>query len=52
VIFSWHNSSWIILSEKQESKLIRYADVGYLSDICNARSQIGYMFLHGGTTIF
>jgi hypothetical protein len=37
--------------KKQESKLIGYADVGYLSDLCNARSQIGYMFLHGGTGI-
>jgi hypothetical protein len=36
---------------KQESKLIGYAAAGYLSDPRNARSQIGYVFLHGGTTI-
>jgi hypothetical protein len=52
MIFSWHNRSWIILLEKkQDSKLIGYAHAGYLSDPRNARSQIGYVFLHGGTTI-
>jgi hypothetical protein len=35
----------------QDHSLIRYADGGYLSDPQNARSQIGYVFLHGGTAI-
>jgi hypothetical protein len=34
------------------TKLIGYSGVGYLSDPRNARSQIGYIFLHGRTTIF
>jgi hypothetical protein len=36
---------------KQESGLLGYVDIGYLSDPRNARSQTGYIFLHGGTTI-
>jgi hypothetical protein len=51
MIFSWHNRSWIIFLEKQDSKLIGCADVGYLSDPLNAWSQTGYAFLHGGATI-
>jgi hypothetical protein len=39
VIFSWHNRSWVILSENEESKLIGYADSLYLSDPRNTRSQ-------------
>jgi hypothetical protein len=35
----------------QDHSLIRYTDGGYLSDPQNARSQIGYVFLHGGTAI-
>ncbi|KAF3630771.1 putative calcium-transporting ATPase 13, plasma membrane-type-like [Capsicum annuum] len=31
--------------------LIGHADVGYLSDLHKARSQIGYVFICGGTTI-
>jgi len=31
--------------------MIGYADAGYLSDPHNARSQTGFVFLHGGTTI-
>jgi hypothetical protein len=37
--------------KKQDSKLIGYADAGYLSDPLNVRSQTGYVFLHNGTTI-
>jgi hypothetical protein len=42
----------LYFQKNQDSKLIGYADTGYLSDPCNVRSQIEYMFLHGGTTIF
>jgi hypothetical protein len=38
--------------KNQDSKLIRYADDDYLSDPLNARSQSGYVFLHGRTIIF
>jgi hypothetical protein len=31
--------------------LIGYTDAGYLSDPHNARSQTGFVFLQGGTTI-
>ena len=31
--------------------MIGYADAGYLSDPHNARSQTGFLFLHGGTAI-
>ena len=31
--------------------MIIYADVGYLSDPHNARSQTSFVFLHGGTAI-
>ena len=31
--------------------MIGYADAGYLSDPHNARSQTGFVFLHGGTAI-
>jgi hypothetical protein len=41
----------LYFQKNQDSKLIRYADAGYLSDPCNARSQTGYVFLYGGTTI-
>ena len=37
--------------KNQDSDMIGYADVGYLSDPHNARSQTGFMFLHGGTAI-
>jgi hypothetical protein len=41
----------LYFQKKQDSKLIGYADTGYLSDPLNVRSQSGYMFLHGGITI-
>ena len=31
--------------------LVDYADVGFLSDPYNGRSQTGYVFLYGGTAI-
>jgi hypothetical protein len=34
-----------------DSNMIGYTNAGYLSDPHNARSQIGYVFLHGGTAI-
>jgi hypothetical protein len=34
-----------------KSKLVGYADVGYLSDPHKARSQSGYVFIYGGTAI-
>jgi hypothetical protein len=41
----------LYFQKNQDSKLIGYANAGYLSDPRNARSQTGYVFLHGGTTI-
>jgi hypothetical protein len=34
-----------------KSKLVGYADEGYLSDSHKARSQSGYVFTYGGTAI-
>ena len=34
-----------------DSNLVGYTDAGYLSDSHNARSQTGFVFLHGGTAI-
>ena len=31
--------------------MVGYTDAGYLSDPHNAKSQTGFVFLHGGTTI-
>jgi hypothetical protein len=41
----------LYFQKNQDSKLIGYAYAGYLSYPHNVRSQIGYVFLHGGTTI-
>ena len=38
-------------SKESKSQLIGYADVGYLSDPHKARSQTGYVFTYGATTI-
>jgi hypothetical protein len=35
----------------QDPNMIGYPSFGYLSDPHNARSQTGFVFLHGGTTI-
>ena len=34
-----------------DSRLVGYADAGYLSDLHKACSQTGYVFTVGGTTI-
>jgi hypothetical protein len=41
----------LFFRRNQESDLIGYADVGYLSDPQNGRSQTGFVFLHNGTAI-
>jgi hypothetical protein len=41
----------LFFQRNQEYDLIGYANAGYLSDQQNGRSQIGFMFLHRGTTI-
>ncbi|WKA11447.1 hypothetical protein VitviT2T_028944 [Vitis vinifera] len=38
-------------SKESKSQLIGYVDAGYLSDPHKARSQTGYVFTYGGTTI-
>ena len=38
-------------SKELKSQLIRYTDAGYLLDPHKARSQTGYVFTYGGTTI-
>jgi hypothetical protein len=35
----------------QDLSLIGYVDARYLSDPHNGKSQTGFVFLHGGTTI-
>ena len=41
----------LFYSNESKPSLIGYADAGYLSDPRNGRSQIGYLFTSGGTTI-
>jgi len=41
----------LFFQKNQDSSLVGYTDAGYMSDPHNARSQIGFVFLHGGTTI-
>jgi hypothetical protein len=41
----------LLFRRNQESDLIGYTDADYLSDPQYARSQIGFVFLHGGTAI-
>ena len=41
----------LFFKKNQDQSLIGYADAGYLSDPHNARSQTGFVFLHGGTAI-
>jgi hypothetical protein len=41
----------LFFRKNQDHSLIGYADVVYLSDPHNARSQTRYMFLHGWTAI-
>jgi hypothetical protein len=43
---------WIFFYLKnQDLSLIGYDDARYLSDPHNSKSQTGFVFLHGGTTI-
>ena len=39
-------------SKKSKLQLIGYADARYLSDPHKTRSQMGYVFTYGGTTIY
>ena len=41
----------LFFQRKTYPSMIGYADAGYLSDPHNARSQTGFVFLHGGTAI-
>jgi len=41
----------LFYSRNQDPILLGYTDAGYLSDPHNGRSQIGFVFLQGGTTI-
>jgi len=41
----------ILFQRNADSNMIGYTDAGYLSDLHNARSQTGYVFLHCGATI-
>jgi hypothetical protein len=41
----------LFFARNQDPNMIGYTDAGYLSDPHNARSQTGFVFLHGGTTI-
>ena len=40
-----------LYTRNQDMTLVGYSDVGYMSNPHNARSQIGYVFLCGGTAI-
>ena len=40
----------LLYTRNQDMILVGYSDAGYI-DPCNTRSQIGYVFLCGGTTI-
>ena len=41
----------LFYQKNQVPMLVGYTDTGYLSDPHNARSQTGFVFLHGGTAI-
>jgi len=41
----------LFYQKNQDPTLVGYTDAGYLSDPHNARSQTGFVFLHGGTAI-
>ena len=41
----------LFYSTKSKPELLGYADAGYLSDLHKVRSQTGYLFTYGGTTI-
>ena len=41
----------LFFQKTNDPSLVGYTDAGYLSDPHNARSQIGFLFLHEGTAI-
>ena len=41
----------LFYTNKDSADLVGHADAGYLSDLYKSRSQIGYLFTYGGTTI-
>jgi hypothetical protein len=41
----------LFFQRRTDPSMIGYADAGYLSDPHSARSQIGFVFLHGGIVI-
>jgi hypothetical protein len=41
----------LFFKKNHDPSMIGYMDAGYLSDPHNKKSQIGFVFLHGGTTI-
>lgn len=41
----------LFFPKKPDLTMVGYADVGYISDPHNARSQTGFVFLHNGTAI-
>jgi hypothetical protein len=45
------NDLGLFFQRKTDPSMIGYADAGYLLDPHNARSQTGFVFLHGGTAI-
>ena len=47
----WTMDMCLFYSNESKSELIGYADSGYLSDPHKARSQTGYLFTCGDTTI-
>ena len=41
----------LFFKKNHDSSMFGYTDAGYLSDPHNEKSQIGFVFLHGGTAI-
>ncbi|XP_048622674.1 secreted RxLR effector protein 161-like [Brassica napus] len=41
----------LFYTNRRKESLVGYADAGYLSDPHNARSQTGYVFIHGGAAV-
>ncbi|XP_048615731.1 secreted RxLR effector protein 161-like [Brassica napus] len=41
----------LFYTDRPSEKMAGYADVGYLSNPHNARSQTGYVFIHGGAAV-
>ena len=45
------NDLGLFSKKNHDPNMIGYTDAGYLSDPHNGKSQIGFVFLHGGTSI-